>query len=251
MKPLLDILNRCNTAFGSRIFKERFLNPINNKKELIDRYNNIENYLSKYKEINKFLVGIIDLERIKRKMVLKKIQPCEWGSFASSLENAIEVFKITEPDIIINVNNIIQNYSILNLDECSKYNANDIKTNIFNIGIYKKLDDLNEDYKKAYNIITNISNSISKIGDTLSKIEFNDSEGYYITITKKRFETASKIDKKFMDKFEKKLLTTNNTYKLTSNDIKNASNTIRKTQTDINSIVTEKYNEFIIDFYIF
>ena len=244
-KPLLDILNRCNTAFGSRIFKERFLNPINNKKELIDRYNNIENYLSKYKEINKFLVGIIDLERIKRKMVLKKIQPCEWGSFASSLENAIEVFKITEPDIIINVNNIIQNYSILNLDECSKYNANDIKTNIFNIGIYKKLDDLNEDYKKAYNIITNISNSISKIGDTLSKIEFNDSEGYYITITKKRFETASKIDKKFMDKFEKKLITTNNTYKLTSNDIKNASNTIRKTQTDINLIVTEKYNESI------
>ena len=248
-KPLLDILNRCNTAFGSRIFKERFLNPINNKKELIDRYNNIENYLSKYKEINKFLVGIIDLERTKRKMVLKKIQPCEWGSFASSLENAIEVFKLTEPDIIMNVNNIIKNYSILNLDECSKYNANDIKTNIFNIGIYKELDDLNDDYIKAYNIITNICTSISKIGDTLAKIEYNDSEGYYITITKKRFETASKINKNFMDKFEKKLLNTNNNYKLTSNDIKTSSNTIRKTQLDINSIVTEKYNNFIIDFY--
>ena len=33
---------------------------------------------------------------------------------------------------------------------------------------------MNEDYKKAYNIITNISNSISKIGDTLSKIEFKE-----------------------------------------------------------------------------
>ena len=38
-KPLIDILNRCKTAFGSRIFKERFLNPINNKLELINRYN--------------------------------------------------------------------------------------------------------------------------------------------------------------------------------------------------------------------
>ena len=44
-KPLLDILNRCKTAFGSRIYKERFLNPINNKQELINRYNNIEKYL--------------------------------------------------------------------------------------------------------------------------------------------------------------------------------------------------------------
>lgn len=248
-KPLIDILNRCNTAFGSRIFKERFLNPINNKKELIDRYNNIEKYFDKYKEINKFLVGIIDLERTKRKMILKKINPCEWGSFASSLENAIEVFKLTEPDININVKKIIDNYSILNLDECSKYNANDIKTNIFNYGIYKDLDDLNEDYKNAYNKIVSISSSISNLGDTLSKIDYNDSEGYYITITKKRFETASKIDKKFMDKFEKKLLNTNNTYKLTSNDIKSASNIIRKTQTDINSIVANKYYDFIIDFY--
>jgi DNA mismatch repair protein MutS len=248
-KPLIDILNRCNTAFGSRIFKERFLNPINNKKELIDRYNNIEKYLDKYKEINKFLVGIIDLERTKRKMILKKINPCEWGSFASSLENAIEVFKITVPDIIINVKNIIDNYSILNLDECSKYNVNDIKTNIFNYGIYTDLDDLNENYKNAYNKIVSISSSISNLGDTLSKIDYNESEGYYITITKKRFETAYKIDKKYMDKFEKKLLNTNNTYKLTSNDIKTASNTIRKTQNDINSIVSNKYFEFILNFY--
>jgi len=70
-KPLLDILNRCNTAFGSRIFKERLLNPINNKLELISRYNKIEKYLENnlYKDINKHLSNIIDLERIKRKIL--------------------------------------------------------------------------------------------------------------------------------------------------------------------------------------
>ena len=101
-KPLIDILNRCKTAFGSRIYKERFLNPTNNKLELIKRYNNIETYLinEKYKEINKFLININDLERIKKKIFLKKLQPCEWGSFASSLENAIEVFKLTQPELI-------------------------------------------------------------------------------------------------------------------------------------------------------
>ncbi len=40
-KPLLDILNRCSTAFGSRQFKERLLNPITDPEELNMRYQKI------------------------------------------------------------------------------------------------------------------------------------------------------------------------------------------------------------------
>jgi DNA mismatch repair protein MutS len=253
-KPLLDILNRCNTAFGSRIFKERFLNPINNKQELIKRYNTIENYLieNKYKNINKYLTHIIDLERIKRKIILKKMQPSEWGSFASSLENTIEVFKLTEPELIINVSNIMKKYEIINLDECSKYNINDIKTNIFNIGVYKDLDDLNVEYNKAYDKIVAICNKISSISsnnDTIAKIDYNDSEGYNIIITKKRFENALKIDKQYMEGYEKKLLTTTNSYKLSSKEITIASNIIRKTQYEINTIVISRYYDFLASFF--
>jgi DNA mismatch repair protein MutS len=249
-KPLLDILNRCNTAFASRIYKERLLNPINNKEELINRYNKIETYLTNnlYKEINKHLSNIIDLERIKRKIILKKIQPCEWGSFALSLESSIEVFKLTEPSLIEIVQSVIDNYSIINLDECSKYNVNDIKTNIFNLGVFKELDDLNENYKKAYDIIIEISNKISGINDSISKIDYNESEGYFISITKKRFENACKKEKTYMESFEKKLLNTTNSYKLTSKEINDASRNIRKFQNDINIIVTQKYYEFLENF---
>ena len=250
-KPLIDILNRCKTAFGSRIFKERFLNPTNNKLELIKRYNNIETYLinEKYKDINKFLININDLERIKKKIFLKKLQPCEWGNFASSLENAIEVFKLTEPELIENANNIISSYSILNLEECSKYNTNDIKTNIFNEGVHKDLDDLNLNYKNSYDKLLTISNKISNINDSLCKIDYNESEGYFIVITKKRFENASKKENSYMNKFEKKFLTTTNSYKLTSTEISIASNIIRKTQNDINSIVILKYYDFLLSFF--
>jgi len=245
-KPLLDILNRCKTAFGSRIFKERFLNPINNKQELINRYNNIEKNISKYKEINKYLTNIIDLERIKRKIILKKIQPCEWSSFSSSLENAIEVFKLTEPELINDVNIIIKNYEILNIDECSKYNIKDIKTNIFNKGIYTDLDLLDENYNKAYNSIIEIANKISNINDSAAKIDYNDSEGFYITITKKRFENALSKNKSYMETFKKKLINTN--YKLYSAEIDNYSSIIRKTQYDIQSIVSGYYNDFLKSF---
>lgn len=249
-KPLLDILNRCSTAFGSRIFKERLLNPINNKLELISRYNNIEKYLTNnfYKNINKYLVNISDLERIKRKIILKKINPSEWCNFAHSLENALEIFKLTDNEIINNVENIIKNYSILNIDECSKYNNNDIKTNIFNLGVYKDLDDLNNEYNNAYNQIITIINKINNLGDTLCRIDYNDNDGYFITITKKRFETAFKLDPKFMEKFDKKLLNTNNSYKLTCKEIKISSNLIRNIQNDINILVITRYNNFLSDF---
>ena len=250
-KPLLEILNRCNTAFGSRVFKDRLLNPINDKNILLDRYNNIENYLKddKYKKINKYLSNINDLERIKRKIILKKINPCEWGNIINSIENSLEIFKLLDNnDLINNINNIIDNYKILNIDECSKYNINDIKTNIFNNGIYKDLDDLNIDYENNYQKIIEIVNKINNLGDTNCKIDYNDNDGFYITITKKRFETAEKINKGFMNSFDKKLLNTNNSYKLTSNDIKTFSNSIKNIQNDINLITIERYNEYLSNF---
>jgi DNA mismatch repair protein MutS len=250
-KPLLEILNRCNTAFGSRVFKDRLLNPINDKNILLDRYNNIENYLKddKYKNINKYLSNINDLERIKRKIILKKINPCEWGNIVNSIENSLVIFKLlNNDDLINNINNIINNYKILNIDECSKYNINDIKTNIFNNGIYKDLDELNNDYENNYQKIIEIINKISNLGDTNCKNDYNDNDGFYITITKKRFETAEKINKSLMNSFDKKLLNTNNSYKLTSTEIKTFSNSIRNIQNDINSITIEKYYEYLSNF---
>ena len=250
-KPLLEILNRCHTAFGSRVFKDRLLNPINDKNILLDRYNNIQNYLidDKYKKINKYLSNINDLERVKRKIILKKINPCEWGNIVNSIENSLEIFKLlNNDDLIKNINNIIDNYKILNIDECSKYNTNDIKTNIFNNGIYKDLDELNNDYENNYQNILEIANKINNLGDTNCKIDYNDNDGFYITITKKRFETGEKINKSFMNSFDKKLLNTNNSYKLTSTEIKNFSNTIRNIQNDINSITIERYYEYLLNF---
>ena len=51
-----------------------------------------------------------------------------------------------------------------------------------------------------------------------------------------------------MDQFDKKLLNTNNSYKLTSNEIKTASNIIRDIQNDINLISIKRYNEFLSNF---
>jgi len=252
-RPLLDILNRCSTAFGSRQFKERLLNPITDPEELNIRYNKIEELLknNKFKIINKYLNNINDLERSKRKILLKKFNPSEFSYFFNSLENAIEAFKVVDnSDIIIKITFIIDYLKVLNLDECSKYNIIDIKTNIFNIGYLPEIDELTTKRNNKITLLNSICDSINDITDeTICKLENSDKDGYYILITKKRYETALNKNKKIMSKFEKKIIgTNNNNLKLTSDEINEASSTIETIEMKIQSIVMKEYLSFLTKF---
>ena len=251
-KPLLDILNRCSTAFGNRNFKERLLNPLIDIEKINKRYDDISYLLTsnKFKDLYKILNNIIDLERVKRRLLLNKFNPMDWCSFDTSLEYSIEAFKIINNDNLINIiNNIKKEYSILNLENCNKYNLIDIKGNIFNKGVNSQLDELDNNYKTAYNNIIDIVNIISSINDSSCKIDYNEREGYYISITKKRYENALKTNKKYMSQFEKKILSSSsNILKLTSKDINNFSNIIEKNQLMISSLVLKEYQLFITSF---
>lgn len=244
-KTLMEILNRTSTAFGSRGFKERLLNPINDRNELNRRYEKIEELLkdNKFKIVIKKLNNINDLERTKRKILLKKINPHEWNGFINSLEYAIEAFDIL--DIKNETSLLIQSFSHLNLDECSKYNINDIKSNIFKEGYSNDIDELMEDYKNQLKKLDEIVNKISRIDDTNCKLDYNEKDGYFISITKKRFETAFKKDKSFMTKFDKRLTSNNSSYKITSADINEASTIIERRQDEISKKVILKYQEFL------
>jgi DNA mismatch repair protein MutS len=253
-RPLLEILNRCSTAFGSRGFKERLLNPINNVDELNRRYKKIDELLEdkKFKTINKYLNNINDLERSKRKILLKKFNPSEWSYFINSLENAIDAFKIINNNTVITIIEQILNYlKILNLDECNKYNIADIKSNIFNKDHLPEIDELTILRENKLKLLNKICEDISNIDDTVCKLENNDKEGYYILITKKRYETALNKNKKLMNKFEKKIIgSNNNNLKLTSNEINEASATIETIEQKIQSIVIKEYLNFLINFLI-
>ena len=251
-KPLLDILNRCSTAFGSRLFKERLLNPIINENILNKRYNEIDYLLksNKFKELSKILNNIIDIERIKRKMILNKYNPQDWISFDYSLDSAKEAFILTDNNEYIDIiNNIKEHYNKLNLNICSKYNLNDIKSNIFNEGVYPEIDKINNDYNNAYNSLLEIVTTINNIDDTFSKIEYNERDGYYISITKKRYDNALKINKDYISKFEKKALSSSsNILKLTSKEIYKISSIIEKSQLLLSSLVLKEYQLFVSNF---
>ena len=253
-KPLLDILNRCNTFFGSRLFKDRLLNPIICKKELKERYDKIELFLNNnlYKKISKKLNKILDLERIKRKLTLLKLNPHEWSGFNISLENAKDIFEILEySNDIFKINEIMDYYNVvINIDSACKYNIFEIKGSIFNKGLYEKIDELDELQNNLMIKINNIVTDIINIGksndlDTFCKLEYTDREGYHIQITKKRFQNLQSTSYKN----EINIISQQQGYiKISTSELNNYSKKLNDTIYELSQLSLNYYKDFMSSF---
>jgi DNA mismatch repair protein MutS len=253
-KPLLDILNRCNTSFGSRLFKDRLLNPIICKKELNNRYDKIELFMNDnlFKKISKKLSKILDLERIKRKITLLKLNPHEWSGFDISLQNSKDIFEILEyNNDILKINEIINYYnSIIDIDSACKYNILEIKSSIFKKGLYENVDELDELQSNLIIKINNIVSDIINIGknnniDTFCKLEYTDREGYHIQITKKRFQN---LQSTYYNN-EINIISQQQGYiKINTTDLNNYSKRLNDTISELSQLSLNYYKDFMSNF---
>lgn len=261
-QPLIEILNRCSTAFGYRTFKERLLQPMIDVQAINRTYDDVDALLidSKYLIARKHLAAIMDLERLKRKMKTHRMAPHDWVSFNDALLSTKDIRNMLEfPDIsIADIDNIISQYiDIIDLEEAGKYNLTNLQDksnciNFFKKGVFLDIDALFDKYNKSYDIINASCEKITQIGDndtTMCKVENNNRDGYYLTITKKRYETALKTKRDMMNSFEKKLLSSSSTtYKLTNAAIVKESNNIAEYSQQISQLVLSHYKEFVIKF---
>lgn len=252
--PLINILNRCMTSFGSRVFRERLMKPIVDKNALEEKYDEIDYLLldDKFQNVSKNLSQILDLERIKRKMQIKKCNPCDWNGFDISIESAItmieQYYKKYDTSAYREMMSMYRN--TLDLSLSGKYNLNDIKGNIFLKGIYEEIDEWVSEFEKRYETIMVINKEINNIdaGDgTSCKIESNDKEGFFISITKKRYETAKKQNQVLMKNF-RVISSTSNVVKITIKQIEEASRIMDEMQMSIVKSVQMYYHKFVEKF---
>jgi len=257
-KPLLSILNRCATAFASRRFREQLLQPINNVSTLKIRYEKIQNMVDSgnYNRVHSILKGIQDIERMLRRMIVGRFQPSEWSSFHNSMEAALASMEAAAKDkdkdsyndninIISDVKKIY--VDTLNLEEASKYNIGDIKRNIFQTGIYKNIDDIDSEFKKAYDELEELANTFEEG----SKVEYNEREGYTIIMTKKRWETAkakNNIKLKVSEFKVKPISAVSSMVRLTHPWIEERSHILLKASVALGEVVTKTYREFVATF---
>lgn len=216
---LFSVINNTSTHIGKRMLRDRLLNPIINVETLNFRYNCVESMMSNrdseyyYKCYEENLNKIQDLERLHRKMALSLIQPSDFSVLDFSYEHVNNILAIKNDmlnklrpsdDTIAKFKEFIEEYRHdFNMDAIIKYHLDKIQNSFFNKQIYPEIDELQcriENCYKIFNIvIKNLSKHIEEKKQSkyqLLKLENNDRDGYFITLTGKRNELLKKKLKK-------------------------------------------------------
>ncbi len=262
---VLNLIDKTSTAFGKRIFKERLLNPVCDINVINKRLSLIEKLLSCYRDFENFLKQIYDLERILRRVKLKKLHPLELKYLHTSLESIINIFNIAKDrEIEIDDSLIKDTKSVIaflnngfELDECAKYTKNQINSNLFKKGLFPNIDRLHEENKNYIKSLQEVANFIDSLfenkepNQTYATLGFLETEGYFISLTKSRFSLIE-------DKLLKSFVTIDNrhhffkdfTFKKLKNSVKISSKYFEEisskyiaNHTKLINLVKEKYEE--------
>ena len=212
---LLDLIDKTSTAFGKRLLKERLLNPICDKSLLEKRYDLTELLLPNINRFETHLKQIYDLERITRRIKLRKLHPVELTYISMSLEAILKLLTDARENSLNIEDNLyeetVEMLKVLGdtfeLDICARFRIEQINDNLFKEGVYPALD----------KIVTLQKNEVNKMHDVASHVEslfeqdklftgstkyatvgYLESEGYYLNLTKNRF---SFIEKSLKDSF--------------------------------------------------
>ncbi len=260
---LLNLIDQTSTAIGKRVLKERLLNPICDLDILNERFDLSEKLTPHYKQFEIHLKQIYDLERILRRIKLKKLHPFELNYLFVSLESIFCILKdekdaklSSEENLIDESKNFIQSLlTSFDLDMCAKVSKNQIKSNFFKSGIYPNIDALEKEQRlqlyKIKMIATHINSLFDGKNQEFAVVEYLESEGYYISMTKNRFsliedelkDSFITIDNKhyfFKDFSIKKL---KNSVKISSELFEKISSRYIANQVKMISLVKKKYDE--------
>lgn len=223
---LFSVINQTSTYLGRRFLKDRITNPIISHNELNKNYDCISELIlnNKYLDIENILKEISDIERLEHKIPLGYLHPYELAILIQSYEQIellikeillLKFCKLYCPnhDIIKLMDNFkLEITKTFKLEELKKHNLNLITTNIFQKGIFKEIDlieenifnninfindikdiiiqyveDKNKDKTKSKKKINNDKNNIKGIdANNLISIKKNDRDGYFLNITKNR-----------------------------------------------------------------
>jgi DNA mismatch repair protein MutS len=258
-KPLMTLLNKCCTAPGSREFRRRLLAPLVDPRAIQERYERIASLLQARSvvQIRKALSNVVDIERLVRRMNLGTLSPIEWASLHSSLQyiHAVCTYdSSTTQTVQDTIQRVIDSYTkVLRIDDCAKYTMNDIKGTLFQSGIYDDVDREMLAVSSAFNELTALSQAISALdsggGDAcLCRIESNERDGYFLQMTKKRWETAIQRGFDASRYVAKAISSGSSVLRIQSDVIEQLSERILRGQRTLAVLVLEKYKEFMRSF---
>ena len=210
---LLSIVNKCLTAPGRRLCKERILSPSIDVQEIEQRYHYLDLYQTKHDEVflysivREHISSILDIERLQRKISLSLINPSEFYALHQSyntlqkLNGILKEIEYMNPFVkehehsIEKLTELQRTYEkIFMTDELERYiSFNQIDQSVFQKDIYPEIDELDIMIKKNKNYIFSIAKELSKYVDKKAempiKVEYNEINDWHLVLTRNRGKT--------------------------------------------------------------
>ena len=200
---ILNLLNNCKTAMGKRYFKNAILNPLTDQYDILSRYDMCEYFIKDdfYDKCRKILSQVGDVERLFKRILTNTIQPPQFLFIHKSLKAvhslSVELIK-NNSHIELYIQDKLHTFisyieKQFNFDEMEKVNLNQINKNIFNYGIYERLDKMQNHILNLENIFENVCLALNE-GNPMNiefKLEISkgkDKSSRYISVTKNRYE---------------------------------------------------------------
>ena len=212
---LLDLIDKTSTAFGKRLLKERLLNPICDKELLEKRYDLTELLLPSINRFETHLKQIYDLERITRRIKLRKLHPVELTYISMSLEAILKLLEDAQNNGLEIDDNLYDEtqemlkvlHDTFELDVCARFRIEQINDNLFKDGIYPAIDSIVKNQKKEVDKMEDVATHIESLFEKdklfsgtakYATVSYLESEGYFLHLTKNRFTL---IEKSLKDSF--------------------------------------------------
>lgn len=197
---LMSLLNKCQTAVGRRLVRERLLHPAVDPEILRTRYDLIEAFQENalFQVCRDPLMHISDIERSFHKMGVGTLKPDEFARLDQSLrclqalsEIVRDVYPMPGYDALVSwMEEYGNTFVITALDDYEK-----TKTSFFVDGVSPEIDAFHKDLDTARIHLEQIRDRLGKIiepGKTDIVKMKHDKNGISLTVTKKRAETLKK-----------------------------------------------------------
>jgi len=259
INSLFDIINNTSTCMGKRELKKKILNPLLDVNKLNNIYNFVESLIDNYEEIENELRYIKDIQRLHKKLELGIITISEFGKLNTTYQCIIRLLNLIKDKHLLNYNNIFDfdlneiimffekfyedykiNYNITNL-------VNDNGENIFNKNICLDLDKLEEEINNNLKYLMDLVKKLNDIGIKKDKkfnvkLDYNEKELYFISLTERRAELLKPLVKDMNLFFIKQ---NSNVVRVKSSKIKEVSEKIFLGKDKLKNLIKYKFKESI------
>ncbi len=266
---LIHILNRCKTAIGKRGFRRRLLNPCTDSATLNNMYATVEHMITTdiWRRIRKSLAEVCDLERAFRRIAMGTLSWQYIPSIHQSLmeiENISDFTSIDSDDYFTQLANQIKPSlteifdAYLGILDLNKLSSNSNVENPFSTGVDDAIDAIDTQLRIKIEFVKLVGNELNgELTDPVFKLERNEKDGFYYSITAKRFKSflntngdrvlaQSKIEVNKL--IAKSASTSSSVMKITHEVLRKASNNIITLEENLKKRVHDRFMIFLHQF---